>query len=107
MDQSANMTAGFEPVKTTKSLEPFPAVNKDNFKIYHENKGPIYPVAKSYMQKNSIYLTTPDVPIEQKIVNEPKPQVTLRYLTIRGKQYSLQSAQKSTNSAKKRRINKS
>lgn len=85
-----------------KKLDPFPVTNKDNFRIYHES--PINPVQKHYIQKSSIYITTSDIPVEQKIVNEPKPQVTLRYLTIRGKQYCLQSAQKAANSAKKRRL---
>ena len=67
--------------KRTTVFEKFPAVSKDNFKLYHEPGGKINVVEKNFMQKGSIYPSTPDTPLEQKIVNEPKPQVTLRYLT--------------------------
>lgn len=91
-------------------LKDFPAQNKDNFKIYHEaDKLSSEPIRKQDVcHKNSIYPTTPDVTLDQKIVNEPRPQVTLRYLDVRGKQYSLQSQsgrqpikrKKTSNSAK-------
>lgn len=95
-------TASATSTRPRKRLDPFPVTNKDNFRIYHE--GPIHPIERHYVQKSSIYMTSSDIPVERKIVNEPKPQVTLRYLTVRGKQYSLQSAQKAANSAKKRKL---
>jgi hypothetical protein len=81
----------------------FPAKHKDSFRCFHQQEI-IYPVAKNNVQKGSIYSTLPDHTVEQKILNEPKPQVTLRYLTIRGKQYSLQKAQKAASSAKRRKL---
>lgn len=76
-------------------LKEFPAQNKDNFRIYHEKdangNGAASRQVNDISHKNSIYPTTPDIEIEQKIVNEPRPQVTLRYLNVRGKQYSLQT----------------
>lgn len=76
-------------------LKEFPAQNKDNFRIYHEKESIANDAARRQANdinhKNSIYPTTPDVEVEQKIVNEPRPQVTLRYLSVRGKQYNLQT----------------
>lgn len=56
--------------------------NKDNFRIYHEeNRNNVAPKQSlSTQERNSIYLQTSDIPLEQRIVNEAKPQVTLRYL---------------------------
>lgn len=74
-------------------LHDLPAQNKDNFKIYHENEGgrPGFPRQKNInnmLHKLSIYPSTPDTPLEQKIVNESKPQPTLNYLRVRGGQYN-------------------
>lgn len=85
-------------------LEKFPAKNKDNFRCYHDQQV-IYPIERNNVQRGSIYSTLPDPPLEQRIVNEPKPQPTLRYLTIRGKQYSLQTtSQRPGNATKRQRI---
>lgn len=88
-------------------LEQFPAVNRDNFKCFHEQPI-IFPIQKNNVQKESIYSTLPDAPLEQRIVNERKPQVTLRYLTVKNaggaEQYSLQSSQKATHLVKKRKL---
>lgn len=76
-------------------FDDFPAQDKNNFRIYHEkdNSAPPAPTGQNLNipYRNSIYPTTPDTPLEQRIVNEPKPQVTLKYQNIRGKQFSQQS----------------
>lgn len=102
MDTASNTNVMPIKAKRVNVFQEFPAVSKDNFKVYHEPDGTIDVVQRNTMQKTSIYAATPDTPLEQKIVNEPKPQATLRYIDVRGKQFRLQ-AQKATNSAKKRR----
>lgn len=70
----------------------FPAVNKDNFKKYHQPDEPIHVIERNYMQRQSIYPTTSETTLEQRIVNDAKPQVTLRYMCVRGKQYKKEKA---------------
>lgn len=87
-------------------LQNLPTQNKDNFRIYHEGK-PINNInsKQNAQHKNSIYPTTSDTPLEQRIVNEPKPQVTLKYLRIRGSQYSSLTQSSERTSAKRKRTN--
>lgn len=71
-------------------LSDLPVQNKDNFKIYlgdYQYSGHSKQ-SLAIQQRNSIYPTTPDTPAGDKIVNESKPQVTLKYLRVRGEQYS-------------------
>lgn len=93
------------PVK----FKDFPVQDKNNFRIYHEDhKEDDWPPPKPSEvrpSRNSIYLTTPDTPLEQKIVNEPKPQITIRYQTVRGKQFNGQS-QSGKHPTKKKKITK-
>lgn len=87
-------------------LKDLPVQNKDNFRIYHEeNKSVSTPRPKTMnmSHKNSIYPTTSDTRLEQRIVNEGKPQVLLKYLSIRGGQYSSQS--QGRNPAKRKKTN--
>lgn len=78
-------------VKSDKKIcfQAFPAVSKENFKVYHQTDDIDYYATnhRPISQPHSIYPTTSDSPYERKIVNCPKPQVDFRYLTIRGKQY--------------------
>lgn len=87
-------------------LKDLPVQNKDNFRIYHEMNHAVSaskPRAMNIQHKNSIYPTTSDTPLEQRIVNEGKPQVLLKYLSIRGGQYSSQS--QGRNPAKRKKTN--
>lgn len=78
-------------------LKDLPIISDDSFRISTNSSSNI-------PRKNSIYPTTQDIPIEQRIVNEPKPQVTLNYLRVRGGQYKRLS-QSERNHAKRKRIN--
>lgn len=77
-------------------IKDLPIENEENFKIYHDHGSikPRPPSAYNFQRKNSIYLTTPDVSVEpvKAIINEPKPQVTLKYLRVRSGQFSTQSS---------------
>lgn len=87
-------------------LDNLPTKNKDNFRIYNEEKpGNSNSKQSSDIQrKKSNYPTTSDTPSEQRIVNESKPQVTLKYLRFRGNQYN-SSSQSERNPAKRKRLN--
>jgi hypothetical protein len=90
--------------KRTTFDNDFPAINNDSLRCFKQ-RDIIYPEVKNNVQRGSIYSTLPDQsPLEGRIVNEQKPQITLRYLTIRGKQYSLQLAQKAASSVKRRKL---
>lgn len=87
-------------------LKDLPVHNKNNFKIYHEpDQNTATPRSKitNMPHRNSIYPTTSETQHEQRIVNEAKPQVLLKYLSIRGGQYRSQSHGK--NSAKRKKVN--
>lgn len=62
-------------------LDNLPAKNKDNFKVYHDpNYKPGPPKQSFGYTRKSIYVATPDAPLEQRIVNEPKPQALIKYI---------------------------
>lgn len=82
-------------------LSDLPTINTDSFRISTTSSSKLSP---SKRNKNSIYPTIPDTQNEQRIVNEPKPQVTLNYLRVRGGQYKRLS-QKEKNHAKRRKVN--
>lgn len=78
-------------------IKDLPIEDEENFKIYHDSasyKPKPSPSANNFQRKSSIYLTTPDVSDEpvRAIINEPKPQVTLKYLRVRSGQFGTQSS---------------
>jgi len=89
---------------TTKQfLKDLPAQNKDNFKVYHQTPSCSQKTINT-QHRNSIYPTTSDTQLGQRIVNESKPQVTLKYLRVRGGQFNSLS-QNERNPAKRKRTN--
>lgn len=91
-------------------LKDLPVRNEENFKVYHNDLGNRQRAqinSSSIQSRNSIYLTAPNMPAEpvRAIVNEPKPQVTLKYLRVRGGQFSSQSQSCNRNPVKRSKTN--
>lgn len=97
--------AGSEKVgDNLNPLEDLPVHNKDNFRVYHDsNNDSAKFQIKPAVKQRSIYPTISDIPKEPKIVNEPKPEVTLRYLRVRGDQYGPMAREDEKNPAKRKR----
>lgn len=86
------------------NLYNLPVHNKDNFRVYHDDKSDSAKIhSRSAIRQRSIYPTVPDIPTEPRIVNEPRPEVTLRYLRVRGEQYGLKAKDEDKNPAKRKR----
>lgn len=87
-------------------FKEFPVHNKDNFKVYLDDQYVSGNKERSGLRRNySMYPTTTDTSNDDKIINEPKPEITLRYLNIRGNSYCLEKSginkkKKTSNSAK-------
>lgn len=83
--------------QSDRRFHPYPAVDKDNFRVYHQNDSAAEPTISrpSIEHRHSIYPTTPDNPYISRIVNTPKPQVALRYINVRGKQFKSLEAKRS------------
>lgn len=80
-----------DPVK----IDNLPARNKNNFKLYHDpnfKSGPPKLTFTAFTKRKSVYAAAPDRPLEQKIVNEPKPQVLIKYMKFKKKNTSSSQA---------------
>jgi len=100
-----------QPDKKATTFPPYPTTNKDNFRIYHQPDDAVVEPAvwsQRSQTKHSIYPTSPDNPCPRKIVNASKPQVTLRYINVRGKQIRAQESKRvsgnSSSHAKRKKL---
>lgn len=79
----APLSNNTELTERKRVLEDLPVHDKNNFRIYHEQSGDNKFKKSLTINQRSIYPTTPDVSAELRIVNQPKPEPTLRYLKSR------------------------
>lgn len=89
-------------------LHDLPCIDKNNFRIYHD---PEY-AANREPRRFEIQHKSPNYPLNvrevqppEKIYNQPKPQILLKYLSRRGPQYeSAQSGSSRIQTAKRKKM---